>query len=214
MPSDTVHGTAARPAPGLLSGWRELRQGGRVLVSVYIATFVVFFCRNGLLNAVVPVMGTDRFGIQPSEIGLLFSAINALSIGVVLLGGRAGDHFGRYKLLAPGLAILLVCQFLLLFVQDPISYVVLGLLQSLSFFVNPLPPGLLGDALPPRSRPQAIAVYRAVSDLALLAAPSIMGLSLQLGGFQAAELASVAVIAAALVAVTALGPLHFSFTGH
>jgi len=188
----------------LLGGWNELAQGGRVLMSVYIVTFVVFFCRNGLLNAMFPVLGADRFGIQPSEIGLLFSAINALSIGAVLLGGRAGDHFGRYQLLAPGLAVLVVCQLLLFVVQDPVSYVVVGLLQSVSFFVNPLPPSLLGDALPPRARPQAIAVYRAVSDLALLSAPSLMGVALQLGGFPAAELASVAVAAAALVAITAL----------
>jgi MFS family permease len=106
----------------------------------------------------VPVLGADRFGMQPAEIGLLFSAMNALSIGVVLLGGRAGDRFGRYRLLAPGLAVLLVCQLLLFIVQDPISYIVVGLLQSLSFFVNPLPPDLLGDALPARLRSQPIAV--------------------------------------------------------
>jgi MFS family permease len=148
------------------------------------------------------VLGADRFGMQPAEIGLVFSAMNALSIAVVLLGGRAGDRFGRYRLLLPGLALLLVSQLLLFIVQDSVSYVVVGLLQALSFFVNPLPPGLLGDALPARSRPQAIAVYRAVSDLALLSAPSIMGVALQAGGFAAAELASVVVIAIALVAVT------------
>jgi MFS family permease len=198
--------SAARRAPASsgIAAWRELRLGGRVLLSAYIATFVVFFCRNGLLNAVLPVMGADRFGIQPSEIGLLFSAMNALSIGVVLLGGRAGDRFGRYRLLAPGLAVLLLCQVLLFLVQDATSYVVVGLLQALSFFVNPLPPVLLGDALPPRARPQAIAVYRATSDVALLAAPAVMGAALQLGGFAAAELASVAVIAVALASVVAI----------
>src|SRR5260370_32492178 len=100
-----------------MGGWRELRLGGHVLLGAYVATFVIFFSRNGLLNAVLPVMGADRFGIQPSEIGLLFSAMNALSIGVVLLGGRAGDRFGRYRLIAPGLALLLLCHVLLFLVQ-------------------------------------------------------------------------------------------------
>ena len=181
--------------------WRDLRLGGRVLLSAYIVTFVVFFCRNGLLNAVLPVMGTDRFGIRPAEIGVLFSTISALSIGVVLLGGRAGDRFGRSEMLAPGLAVVLACQLLVFAIHDSLTYIVIGLVQSLSFFVNALPPSLLGDALPPRARPQAIGVYRAVSDLALLSAPAIMGAALQLGGFPAAELASVAVIALALLAV-------------
>ena len=181
--------------------WHDLRLGGSVLLSAYIVTFVVFFCRNGLLNAVLPVMGTDRFGIRPAEIGVLFSTMNALSIGVVLLGGRAGDRFGRAKMLAPGLAILLACQVALLIVRDSMSYFAISLVQALSYFVNPLPPSLLGDALPPRARPQAIGIYRAVSDLALLSAPAIMGAALQLGGFQTAELASIAVIAIALLAV-------------
>jgi MFS family permease len=188
----------------VLAGWRELRVGGRVLLATYVATFVVFFSRNGLLNAVLPVLGSDRFGIQPAAIGLLFSATSALSIGVVLLGGRAGDRFGRYRMLAPGLAVMLVCQALLFAIHDAISYVVLGLAQSLSYFVNPLPTGLLGDASPPRARPQAIAVYRSVADVALLGAPFTMGLALQLGGFPAAELTSVTVVALALVAVLAI----------
>lgn len=191
-------------SPTSVGVWRDLRLGGRVLLSAYIVTFVVFFSRNGLLNAVLPVMGTDRFGIRPAEIGLLFSAMNALSIGVVLLGGRAGDRFGRSKMLVPGLAVLLACQLALFLVHDSVTYIVIGLVQALCFFVNALPPSLLGDTLIPRARPQAIGVYRAVSDLALLAAPAIMGASLQFGGFPAAEFASVAVIALALLAVTVI----------
>jgi hypothetical protein len=41
------------------SAWSELRVGGAVLLAAYVSTFVVFFGRNGLLNAVVPVFGTD-----------------------------------------------------------------------------------------------------------------------------------------------------------
>lgn len=204
---DGAHARDLSPSPVdavVAAGWWGLRAGGRRLLAAYVATFVVFFCRNGLLNAVLPVLGTDRLGLQPYEIGVLFSAINALSIGAVLLGGRAGDHFGRYRLLAPGLLILLGVQSMLFLVHDALTYVAIGLLQGVSFFVNPLPPGLLGDALPPRARVQGIAIYRSVSDLAVLGAPAVMGAALQLGGFGAAELASVTVIALAMLAVLAL----------
>jgi MFS family permease len=212
-PSPGSRSPSRSPAPepqNFFAMWRDLRLGGHILLSAYVATFVVFFCRNGLLNAVLPLMGTDRLGIEPFQIGILFSTINALSIGAVLLGGRAGDRFGRYRLLGPGLAILLVAQLALFLIHDPLTYVIIGLLQGLSFFVNPLPTVLLGDSLPARVRPQGIAVYRAVSDLALLCAPSVMGAALQAGGFQAAEQASVAVIGIALAFVVAIYVRHGS----
>jgi MFS family permease len=187
------------------AGWLDLRQGGHFLLAAYLATFIVFFVRNGLVNAVVPVLGTDKLGFNPFQIGLLFSIMNAIGIGTVLLGGRLGDRFGRYRLLVPGLVVLLGAQLLLLIVQDQVSYALVVLLQGVAFFVNPLPPSLLGDALPARLRPRGIAVYRAVCDIALLTAPAMLGVALQLGGFGAAELVSVLTTLVVLVLVMAVG---------
>jgi MFS family permease len=194
------HPKKTSPKPG----WLELRQGGHMLLSAYLATFVVFFSRNGLLNAGLPVLGADKLGFAPFEIGLLFSVINAVGIGAVLLGGRLGDRFGRYGMLAPAVGLLLGSQLLMLLIQDQLTYVVIGLLQGLAAFVNPLPASLLGDALPPRLRARGIAVYRAVCDAALLSAPAVLGLTLQLGGFAAAELATAAVTLAVLIAILIL----------
>jgi MFS family permease len=190
-----------KPQPG----WLELRHGGPILLSAYLATFVVFFSRNGLLNAGLPVLGADQLGFQPFEIGLLFSTINAVAIGAVLLGGRLGDRFGRYRMLAPAVALLLGSQLLLFLIHDQVTYIVIGLLQGLAAFVNPLPASLLGDALPVRLRARGIAVYRAVCDLALLTAPAILGLTLQLGGFPLAEFVTAAATLAVLVAILVLG---------
>ncbi len=186
-------------------GWLELRQGGPILLSAYLATFVVFFSRNGLLNAGLPVLGADQLGFQPFEIGLLFSTINAAAIGAVLLGGRWGDRFGRFRMLAPAVALLLASQLLMFLIHDPLTYIVIGLLQGLAAFVNPLPASLLGDALPVRLRARGIAVYRAVCDLALLTAPAVLGLTLQLGGFPLAEFVTAAATLAVLIAIVVLG---------
>jgi MFS family permease len=169
-------------------GWLELRQGGHLLLAAYLSTFVVFFSRNGLLNAGLPVLGADLLGFEPFQIGLLFSTLNAVSIGAVLLGGRLGDRLGRYRMLGPGLAILLASQVLMFLIHDQLTYVIVGLLQGLAAFVNPIPTSLLGDALPPRQRARGIAVYRAVCDVAILSAPAVLGLTLELGGFPLAEL--------------------------
>jgi MFS family permease len=176
-----------------LAGWSDLRGGGRALLAAYLATFVVFFCRNGMLNAVLPVLGTDRLNFQPFEIGLLFSVINAIGIGAVLLGGAFGDRFGRYRMLVPALGVLALAQALLFTIQNQATYVLVGLLQGAACFVNPLPTIVMGDALTPRLRARGIAVYRAVCDLALLCAPASMGVALQAAGFGAAESVSLAV---------------------
>jgi DHA1 family multidrug resistance protein-like MFS transporter len=193
--------SGATPQPG----WRELRYGGPMLLSAYLATFVVFFSRNGLLNAGFPVLGADNLGLRPFEIGLLFSTLNAVGIGAVLLGGRLGDRYGRYRVLGPGLALLLASQVLMFFIQDQVTYVLVGLFQGAAAFVNPIPTSLLGDALPARQRVRGIAVYRAVCDAALLSAPAVLGLTLQLGGFAAAELVTASTTLGVLIVILTLG---------
>jgi MFS family permease len=173
--------------------WSELRSGGKVLLAAYLATFVVFFCRNGMLNAVLPVLGAERFNFQPLEIGLLFSVINAIGIGAVLLGGRWADRFGRYHILAPGLAVLALAQALVFAAHTPLTYIAVGLVQGLACFVNPLPTIVMGDALSPRLRARGIAVYRAVCDVAILSAPASLGIAVQSAGFGAAELLNLTV---------------------
>jgi MFS family permease len=185
-------------------GWLDLRVGGKVLLASYLATFGVFFCRNGMLNSVVPVLGSERFGFAPLEIGTLFSVINAIGIGAVLLGGRCADRFGRYRALMPSLALLAVSQALLLTVRDPATYILVGLMQGVACFVNPIPTIVMGDALTPRLRARGIAVYRAICDVAILSAPASMGLAIQSAGFGAAEMLNFLVSAVVVVGVYVL----------
>jgi MFS family permease len=187
------------------SDWLELRQGGHLLLAAYLSTFVVFFARNGLLNAGLPVLGADKLGLEPFQIGLLFSIINAVGIGAVLIGGRMGDRFGRYRMLGPGLIVLLGSQLLMFLIQDQVTYVIVGLLQGAASFVNPLPASLLGDSLPARQRARGIAVFRAVCDAALLSAPAVLGLALQFGGFAAAEWVTASITLAAIIVIWAVG---------
>jgi MFS family permease len=122
----------------------------------------------------------------------------------VLLGGRLGDRFGRYRVMVPALVLLTLAQALLLTVVDPLSYALVGVMQGVAAFINPLPTTVMGDALPPHLRARGIAVYRTVCDVAILSAPASMGLALQLAGFPAAEVVNLSVSLAVVIAVTAL----------
>src|SRR6266542_697164 len=184
--------------------WLDLRAGGKVLLASYLATFAVFYCRNGMLNSVVPVLGAERFNFTPFEIGSLFSVINAIGIGAVLLAGRSADRFGRYRVLVPSLVLLTISQALLLTVHDPVTYIAVGLMQGVASFVNPLPTIVMGDALSPRLRARGIAVYRAVCDVAILSAPASMGVAIQTAGFSAAEAVNLMVSVVGLCGVWVL----------
>jgi hypothetical protein len=101
-------------------------------------------------------------------------------------------------MLVPSLALLTLAQALLLVVHDPPTYIVVGLVQGLAAFVNPLPTIVMGDALAPHLRARGIAVYRAVCDVAILSAPASMGIAIQVAGFGAAESVNLAVCAVVL----------------
>ena len=79
-----------------------------------------------------PCCGAEQFGFTPFEIGLLFSVINALGMGAVLLAGKSADRFGRYRVLVPSLAFLTLAQALLLTVHDATTYIVVGLVLGLT----------------------------------------------------------------------------------
>src|SRR6266542_1868284 len=164
--------------------WLDLRAGGKVLLASYL--------------------GAERFNFTPFEIGSLFSVINAIGIGAVLLAGRSADRFGRYRVLVPSLVLLTISQALLLTVHDPVTYIAVGLMQGVASFVNPLPTIVMGDALSPRLRARGIAVYRAVCDVAILTAPASMGLAIQTAGFSAAEAVNLMVSVVGLCGVWVL----------
>src|SRR5262249_36476474 len=192
---------AAAPSDRRAAGWLDLRAGGKVLLVSYLATFAVFYSRNGMLNSVVPVFGAERFQFEPFQIGLLFTVINALGIGAVLLGGRCADRFGRYRVLVPSLVFLALAQALLLTVPDTRTFIVVARVRGVACCVTPVPAMVMGAALAPRRRARGIAVCRAVCDIAILAAPASMGIAIQAGGFGAAQWVNFLVCAAAVTGV-------------
>src|SRR5581483_12212535 len=95
---------------GAHRSWRGITVGGSTLVAAYLLTFVVAFGRYGLLNTLLPVIGSDEIGLSPLQVGFGLTLANLTGIGVLMLGGWAGDRFGRRRLAAPGLVALLLCQ--------------------------------------------------------------------------------------------------------
>jgi DHA1 family multidrug resistance protein-like MFS transporter len=202
-----VKGADEMEAPRrLLERWSSLRQAGRVLASVYLITFIIYFGRQSVIGTLLPLVGGEHIGLSSLEVGLGLTILNLVSIGAVMLGGWAGDRFGQARMVVPGVAVLLACQLSVLLAHNEPAFLFFAVMAGLSFFMNSLPLSLVGDALPPQLRADGVAVFRLIADVGVLLAPTAMGFALDAGGFTAAELVPPAVTFAILAAVIVLRP--------
>lgn len=197
------HGPQGVPSESSGALWRVVRSGGRVLVAVYLMTFLIFFARQAVISTLLPLVGSDVILLSTFHVGLAQSLLNLLSICVVLAGGWLGDRVGRRRLVVPGVVVLLGTQAALWLISNEASYVLISAVQSLGFLMNAVPTSLLGDALPGPARARGVVLYRFIADAAILVAPIIMGYALEIGGFDTAKIVAV-VPTVAILGVLAL----------
>lgn len=187
-------------SPGI---WATLTIGGGTLLAGLLLAFIVAFSRSGMINTLMPVIGADQLGLTPIQVGLGQTLVSTCSIVVLMIGGWAGDRFGRRRLTAPGVALLLLCQASLFAINSQTLYYAVLVLMSLSFFVNSFPTSLVGDALPRHLRSIGISGYRLMTDAGILLAPAIVGAVSDLGGLNAPKVATMGITAVVLVLIVA-----------
>jgi MFS family permease len=169
--------------------WRDVRQGGALLMAACLCTAAIFYGRQGLIGTLLPLMAGEQLGLPPLWLGLGLSVLAVVSIGAVMAGSWTADRVGRRRLLLPGLVLLAACQTAVFFIRDSIGFMLIAPLLGLGFFMNGLPASLVGDSLPGPAQPRGIVVYRLVADSSWLIGPLVMGFALERGGFEVAKLA-------------------------
>ncbi len=191
----------AEPGSARASVWSSISSGGGMLLAAYLLAFIVAFSRLGMVNTLVPVIGSDQLGLSPIQVGLGLTLANVVGIVMLMSGGWAGDRFGRRRLAAPGVMLLLLCQCALFFIVDQRLFFVIVAAQGLGYFMNSFSTSLVGDALPPHLRSIGIAGYRLVVDAAVLLAPVVVGAIADWRGFDAAKALTLAVTIVVLAVV-------------
>jgi MFS transporter, DHA1 family, multidrug resistance protein len=193
-----VPGDQARSLRGRLA-W-TLGSGGVTLVAAYVLTLVDALNRFGIVNTLLPVVGSDQLGLSPLQVAVGLALTNLVGIGVLMVSGRLGDRFGRIRLVAPGLLLLVLCQSAVFGITGQGWYFAIVALQGAGFFISAFPTSLVGDALPPHLRSIGITGYRLTVDGALLLAPLLVGVLADWHGFGAALTAILCTSSAALLA--------------
>ena len=166
--TETVEAAAVapRPAPPAAS---------RSLFAIYLVAFGLAFGWAGAIVTLAPLYGSQTLGLDAAHIG------RALAIGYVVEAvllipvGWAADTFGRLRVLLPGLAVLVAGVILLPLSRGLSGYTLACTLVIVGMTVWMIPASLLAEHLHGRFGSRAVAVYRFITDLGMVAAPAIVG---------------------------------------
>ena len=173
----------------------------RSLFAIYLVAFGLAFGWAGAIVTLAPLYGSQTLGLDAAAIG------RALAIGYVVEAvllipvGWAADTFGRLRVLLPGLAVLVAGVVLLPLTGGPSGYTLACTLVIVGMTVWMIPASLLAEHLHGRFGSRAVAIYRFITDLGMVAAPAIVGWLTGWRGFGmgAAAVAVVLVGSAAVV---------------
>jgi MFS family permease len=168
-----------------------LRNRNFVLIS--LIAFGVFFTRGGVQQTLLPVIGRDRFGLSPSQLGILFGSIAAINLLTIPVGGLISDRLGRKAAVVPGSLLDTLGLFLLSIEGSPVQFwagsLLLGLGSGLS---GPASAAYVSDIAAAGLLSLALALYRTLADVGLVAGPPLLGGLSDLVGVEVALLAATA----------------------
>jgi len=183
----------ARPAGTHHQAGLTLLLRDRNFILISLIAFGVFFTRGGVQQTLLPVLGRDRFGLSPTQLGVLFGTVAAMNLLTIPVGGFLSDRLGRKASVVPG-SLLDTAGLLLLSIEGPPAQfwagsLLLGLGSGLS---GPASAAYVSDVAAPGLLSLALALYRTLADVGLVVGPPLLGGLSDLLGVDAALAAATA----------------------
>ncbi len=151
-----------------------LRNINFILISM--VTFGIFFMRQGALNEILPLLGTNRLGLREGQIGLALTLVAVIQFITIFPAGRFSDRFGRKAVITLG--SLIVAASLVLMARSYnyrfllLTCLTMGMGLGIS---GSIPSAYVVDIIPIESYGTAMGTYRAISDLGFVIGPVLLG---------------------------------------
>ena len=179
----------------------DRRQKVLVLLTMCFALFMAML-DNTVVNVALPTirreLGTGISGLQ-----WIVDAYVLAFGSLMLVGGVAGDRFGRKRIFMSGLAVFTVASLLCGLSQDTGQLIAFRALQGMGAAL--LLPGtlaILTNTFPVHERAQAIGIWAGVSGMALALGPTAGGWIIEQSGWETVFFLNVPVGVLGLVATT------------
>jgi MFS family permease len=120
---------------------------------------------------------TKRFGINMTQVGLLFALFSLSSVVGSMVGGALTDRLGRKRMLVFGLVMSALSALLMGLVNRiELFFLVVMVVGMLADMAGPAHQALVADLLPEEKRAQGFGILRVAFNLAVVIGPLIGGL--------------------------------------
>ncbi|MGI8484703.1 MAG: MFS transporter [Thermomicrobiales bacterium] len=147
---------------------------GFLLVSVL--SFVAYFARTGGLFNVIPLLGENKIGLAPDQIGFGIGMISVVGLVLVYPAGTLVDRYDRKSVIVPSAILSAGAMLLFMFASSFTTFLVASFFWSVSSGIAGAAPAAYATDLAPRGMiAPAMGMYRTVADLGYVVGPLLLG---------------------------------------
>jgi len=183
------------PKPSFAAQMRILTvQPGFLLIS--LVGFAGFVARTGGLFNIIPVLGQERLGLSPDQIGLGLATISVTAVFLAYPSGVLADRYGRKLLIVPSTIMTGVSMVLFLLAPSFLWFMVACAAWSIATGIQSSAPGAYAaDITPPGMNAAAMSTFRSISETGYVLGPLVLGAIADLFGANTALGATAALMA-------------------
>lgn len=170
-----IGGASAAKRPSFAAQMRILiPRPGFLLIA--LVSFSNFFARTGGLFSIVPVLGQDRLGLGPDQIGLGLATISIMAVILAYPSGAMADRFGRKLVIVPSTILTGVSFLLFLMAPSFLWFMVACAVWSVASGVGgAAPSAYAADITPPGMNAAAMSTFRMLSETGYIVGPLVLG---------------------------------------
>jgi MFS family permease len=147
-------------------------------------SFVQFFARTGAVFNVVPLLGDERIGLSPSQIGLTLTLVSLLNIAMLYHTGVFSDRYGRKVVIWPSTVLSGLSMIGYALSNSYGAFLASAALWGVASGISgPSPGAYIADLAPAAVRGRVFGLYRTIADAGYVVGPLLLGWLLAATGY-------------------------------
>ena len=182
----------------------------RALIAAMLAAVAIYFSRQGLIQALVPLYAGNALRVNVETIGTLLSGSAIISMVILSLSGILADRYGRMLVFIPGVSSLILGALMLPFSSNLMLLVVCTGLLSLGGMTVSIPGVYIGDLSSRTTLTRNMGLLRFLSDFGIFAGPVTLSSMVDYFGYNVPAIADAAFLVISAASVLLLMPFGSS----